>query len=69
MTDDDLETIKAERDDLEQLFELRHKADMRAVDRWRKAHPGNELRMPDHADLVVWLMDELAKLTRKAVKE
>jgi hypothetical protein len=40
-------------------FDLRWAATMRAVARWREAHPGNELVLPDHADLVVWLMDVL----------
>ena len=44
--------------DLEATFHLRHLADMRAIKRWRAAHPGKELVMPDHADLVVWLMKQ-----------
>lgn len=46
-------------DEMEALFELRWMADMRAVRRWRKAHPGNELVLPDHADLVMWLLQQL----------
>ena len=38
-------------------FDIRWNADMRAIARWREAHPGNDLVLPDHADLVVWLMD------------
>lgn len=45
--------------DLQRTFDLRWKADMRAIKRWREAHPGNELVMPDHADLVVWLLEQL----------
>lgn len=44
--------------ELEQTFELRWAADMRAIERWQAAHPGNDLRWPDHADLVVWLLSE-----------
>jgi hypothetical protein len=44
---------------LEATFDLRWKADMRAIKRWQDAHPGNELVWPDHADLVVWLMEQL----------
>ena len=33
---------------------------MRAIKRWQAAHPGNDLRWPDHADLVVWLMEQLS---------
>lgn len=48
--------------DHEYGFDLRWKADMRAIKRWRAAHPGNELVMPDHADLCVFLLEEFAKL-------
>ena len=41
-------------------FNLRWKADMRAIKRWQAAHPGSELAWPDHADLVVWLMEQLS---------
>lgn len=39
-------------------FDLRWKADMRAIKRWQKA-TGRKLDWPDHADLCVWLMDTL----------
>lgn len=54
--------LKAESDDLQQTFDLRWKADMRAIKRWQEAHPGNDLVWPDHADLCVWLLEELAKV-------
>lgn len=54
--------------ELEQLFELRFEADIRAIKRWQAAGPGRELRWPDHADMVVWLLDEADKL-RAALKE
>jgi hypothetical protein len=40
-------------------FQVRWEADMRAIQRWRAAHPdkANDLVWPDHADLTVWLMD------------
>jgi hypothetical protein len=44
--------------ELEAMFELRQKADMRAVERWRK-ETGRDMVMPDHVDLVVWLMYKL----------
>lgn len=52
----------AMRDEIEELqrtFDLRWEADMRAIKRWRAAHPGNDLVMPDHADMVVWLLEQL----------
>jgi hypothetical protein len=42
----------------DQSFDLRWKADMRAIKRWQEAHPGNDLVWPDHADLVVWLLEQ-----------
>jgi hypothetical protein len=42
-----------------QSFDLRWKADMRAIKRWQEAHPGNDLTWPDHADLCVWLLEQL----------
>lgn len=46
-------------DENETLFNLRWKADMRAIKRWQEAHPGKENIWPDHADLCVWLMEQL----------
>ena len=48
--------------ELDQIFDLRWEADQRAIARWRKENPAERrLVMPDHADLVVWLLDELAR--------
>lgn len=47
-------------------FELRRKADMRAIKRWQEANPGNDLIWPDHADLCVWLMDRIAELEARS---
>lgn len=47
--------------DLRATFDLRWKAEMRAIGRWQAAHPGKELVWPDHADLVVWLLGELER--------
>ncbi len=50
--------LRAEVDELQQSFDLRWEADMRAIKRWHEA--GNpELTWPDHADLVVWLLEQL----------
>lgn len=43
-------------------FDVRWDADMRAIKRWQAAHPGKELTWPDHADLVVWLLEEYSIL-------
>lgn len=49
--------LTAERDELQQTFDLRYHADLRALKRWRAGHPERELLMPDHADMVVWLLE------------
>jgi hypothetical protein len=43
-------------------FDLRWKADMRAIKMWQAAHPGHELVWPDHADMVVWALGEIQRL-------
>lgn len=55
----------AAKEELQATFDLRWAADMRAIKRWQEAHPGNELTWPDHADLVVWLLEELERLRRQ----
>lgn len=45
--------------ELEASFDLRWKADMRAIKMWQAAHPGKEMVWPDHADLCVWLLEQL----------
>ena len=52
-------SLRIEMADHETSFDLRHDADMRALARWRAANPGNYLVMPDHADMVVWLLGQL----------
>lgn len=52
--------------ELQRTFDLRWKADMRAIKMWQAAHPGNDLVWPDHADLVVWLLEQLDKLRQVA---
>jgi len=49
--------------ELQATFNLRWKADMRAIKRWQEAHPGSELIWPDHADLVIWLAEQNAALS------
>lgn len=48
--------------ELERYFDLRRNANMRAIKRWQAAGPDRELRWPDHADMVVWLLEENDKL-------
>jgi hypothetical protein len=50
-------------------FEIRWKADMRAIERWQKEKPGRDLMWPDHTDLLVWLMHELHQAERPVFDE
>lgn len=50
---------------LDRTFDLRWSADMRAIKRWQE-RTGRTLTHPDHADLVVWLLDERDAEKRKA---
>lgn len=43
---------------LEASFDLRWNADRRAIKRWQAA-TGKTLIWPDHADLCVWLLEQL----------
>lgn len=59
---DELAQAKEDAESLQFTFDLQWEADMRAVKRWREAHPGNDLVLPDRCNMVVWLMEEYAKL-------
>lgn len=56
---DKLIDLRAKLAEHEHTFDLRWKATQRAIKRWQEANPGNDL-WPDHADLCVWLMEQLA---------
>lgn len=46
-------------------FDLRHGADKRAIKRWHEAYPDKVAIWPDHADLCVWLIEELEKVRKE----
>lgn len=51
-------------EELEQTFDLRWKADMRAIKIWRAEDTAaRELIMPDHADMVIWLLNKYYALS------
>jgi hypothetical protein len=52
-----LAEVATERDELRAAFNLRWEADMRAIKRWQEA-TGRDQTWPDHADMVVWLLNE-----------
>jgi hypothetical protein len=59
--EDDLEeilTLRKSNVELEAMFDVRWKADMRAIKRWQAA-TGKTLIWLDHADLCVWLLEQL----------
>ena len=53
-----LRAAERERREHEGSFNIRWKADMRAIKRWQEAN-GQPDMWPDHADLCVWLMGQL----------
>jgi hypothetical protein len=55
--------------ELEEIFELRHKADIRGITMWRGKHPERELTLPDHADMVAWLLERLDKFEETLKRE
>lgn len=63
---EELRGLRKENEELESIFKLRCSADRRAIERWRAAAPGRELRSPDQTDLCVWIMEQLeaAQLSR-----
>lgn len=53
-----VQKAEAERDELQQVFDLQWEADQRAIKRWQAAHPGHDMVWPDRADMVLWLMEQ-----------
>jgi hypothetical protein len=50
-------------------FDIRWKADMRAIKKWQEK-TGRDMVWPDHADMCVWLMEQIDQLEKKLkVKE
>ena len=55
--------------ELESTFDLRWKADMRAINRWKEAHPEKPNTWPDRTDMVVWLLEEQEKMLQPMTEE
>ena len=64
---DDYERLARENEEYKASFDLRYKADQRAIERWRKA-TGREMVLPDQADLCVWLSGENEELRRASAR-
>ena len=58
-------SVEDELKELQEIFDMRWDADMRATKRWQAAGPGRDLTWPDHADLVVWLLERLEEAEAK----
>lgn len=63
----ELAEVKADRNDLQQTFDLQWKADMRGVEMWRQGRPDRALTLPDHGHLVSWLLGELEDVRRSRI--
>lgn len=48
--------------DQEKTFDLRWKADQRAIKMWQEEDPNRENIWPDHADMVVFLLHKLDEI-------
>ena len=59
--DKEIDSLKDRIAELEQIFDLSYKADMRAIKMWRKGHPERNLTVPDKTDMVIWLLERLDK--------
>lgn len=53
----ELERLRAENAELNELFSRQHERGMRAIKLWREEHPGNDLVLPDLGALLDWLID------------
>ena len=51
--------LENELTELRNTFSLRWNADRRAIKLWQKDHPGQENIWPDHADLVIYLLNKI----------
>ncbi len=64
----ELSFLRNELKEMEATFDLRWKAGMRAIKRWQKEHPNKVNIWPDHADLVVWLLEQDSLLRKENAK-
>jgi hypothetical protein len=60
-----IEALTAEVGELQEVFDSQWRANMRAVEMWRAANPGNDLVLPDSARLTVWMLERIEALTAK----
>jgi hypothetical protein len=51
--------LTAEVAEYEAMFDAQWNADMRGVQMWREAHPGNDMVLPDRANFTSWILAEI----------
>ena len=54
--------LTAEVAEYEATFDAAWDADMRGVQMWREAHPGNDMVLPDRANFTAWMLAEIMRL-------
>lgn len=61
---DDIRHMEADNEELNQLFDLQHKREVEAIQRWQAEDPqGRALTMPDYGRLLDWLKEKLDTAT------
>ena len=53
------DALRAEVEEMNELFQAQWEADMRAVKLWQDATPGKEFTLPDRTNHVVWLLNRI----------
>jgi len=55
----EINRLTAEVAEYEAMFDAAWEADMRGVQMWREAHPGNDMVLPDRANFTAWILAEI----------
>jgi hypothetical protein len=55
----EIKHLTAEVAEYEATFDAAWEADMRGVQMWREAHPGNDMVLPDRANFTSWILAEI----------
>lgn len=59
---DRIAELERENADFRQTFDFQWEANRRAIKLWQEAAPERDLTWPDHAKMVVWLLERIAAL-------
>jgi hypothetical protein len=66
---DTITRLTAEVAEYEATFDAAWEADMRGVQMWREAHPGNDMVLPDRANFTSWILAEIMRLRSLTVAQ